>query len=105
MTRLYETLCEACSHYLFPSNDPFGAVGITQTAFYRDVVALQKASNPPSVWTREAIRLITREWPYSLFFEPSLTSVLLEFLNTAPLKEEAINQADRLRRECQLPHA
>jgi hypothetical protein len=35
---LYRRLCKGCGYYIFPSEDPFKAVGITQTEFYDRVV-------------------------------------------------------------------
>ncbi|MCL4514499.1 MAG: hypothetical protein M1379_02700 [Firmicutes bacterium] len=99
MTRLYELLCQACRRYLFSSDDPFRSVGIKQSQFFRDVVALQKRAGMPAEWITSAIKLIAIQGLYSSTLSEDLIDAFLEFLNTAPLKEEAVAQADRLRRK------
>ena len=35
---LYKRLCKGCGYYIFPTEDPFRAVGIAQTVFYEKLV-------------------------------------------------------------------
>ena len=99
MGRLYCLMCEACGVYLFSSDDPFQSVGIDQTEFFRMVVAVKKQAGLPEDWVMEAIRLIIDNDVDNYTLTTELMYTLLEFLNTAPLKEKAVEQCDRLRRE------
>ena len=97
--RLYCLMCEACGVYLFSSDDPFHSVGIEQTEFFRMVVAVKKQAGLPEEWVMEAIRLIIDNDVDNYTLTTELTYTLLEFLNTAPLKEKAVELCERLRRE------
>lgn len=97
--RLYCLMCEACGVYLFSSDDPFQSTGIEQTEFFRMVVAVKKQAGLPEKWIAEAIRLIIDNDVDNYTLTTELMYTLLEFLNTAPLKEKAVEQCDRLRRE------
>ncbi|MEW6424649.1 MAG: hypothetical protein AB1523_07855 [Bacillota bacterium] len=99
LEKLYCLLCEACGVYLFSSDDPFASVGIKQSEFYRQVIAAKKQAFLPGEWVPAAIRLIVENHVDRNTLPTDLMYVLVEFLNTAPLKEQAAEQADRLRRE------
>lgn len=99
LTRLYGLLCRACGEWLFSSTDPFRAVGVAQTEFYADVVALKKRAGRGTEWTAPAVVTLIDNTLDSSTTNSDLIEVLLEFLDTAPLKEEAIAQCDRLLRE------
>lgn len=99
LTRLYELLCRACGEWLFNSTDPFRAIGIAQKEFYADVVALKKRASRGTEWITPAVETLIGNTLDPSTTESDLIEVLLQFLDTAPLKEEAIAQCDRLRRE------
>lgn len=73
------------------------SVGIDQPEFYRKVIAVLSKAKPPEDWIKEAIELIiNHELSYDALYT-HLMDVLLEFLDTAPLKERAIHHSEELR--------
>lgn len=97
LAELYKLICKACGIYLFNTEDPFMSVGIDQPEFYRNVIAVLSKAKPPGDWIKEAIELIiNHELSYDTLYT-HLMDVLLEFLDTAPLKERAIQYSEELR--------
>jgi len=99
LERLYCLICEACGVYLFNTEDPFQSVGIELGEFFRQVVAVKKQAFLPGEWVPAAIRLIVDNDTDRTTLRTGLMYILVEFLNTAPLKELAVEQSDLLRRE------
>lgn len=99
LDKLYIVLCQASQRYLFNTDDPFNSVRIAQPDYFRYVLSLKTSFSPPAVWVREAIRLMLEEGTDPNTSDDDLIQVLLEFLPTPPLKELAVEQCDRLRKE------
>ncbi len=87
---IYNVLCQGCGVYLFSSDDPFASVGIGQPDFFRDVVAVLKKGDASTQWIEKSIRLIIDNGLDRQTVHEDLMLVLIEFLNTPPLKERAI---------------
>ena len=96
LEKLYKMLCYASGHYLFSSVEPFNSIRIPQSDYFRSVVASKAACQQPQVWIRESIELMVKQGTDQETLVDSLIEVLLEFLKTAPLKELAIEQCDRI---------
>lgn len=90
LTAIYNVLCQGCGVYLFSSEDPFASVGIGQQDFYRDVVAVLRKCEATTKWIEKSVRLIIDNDLDRETIHKDLMFVLMEFLNTPPLKEQAI---------------
>jgi len=99
LEKLYAMLCHSSRYYLFSTEDPFNSVYSSQPDYLRYVLAVKVNSRQPQVWVREAIQLVVNEGTDLQTNTDSLTEVLLEFLQTAPLKELAVEQCDQLIKE------
>lgn len=87
---IYNVLCQGCGVYLFSSDDPFASVGIGQPDFFRDVVAVLKKGDTSTHWIDKSIRLIIdNDLDRQTIYE-DLMFVLIDFLNTPPMKERVI---------------
>lgn len=90
LEELYKLFCYAACHYVFTSQEPFHTLKIPQEDFYKRVVLLKKQVEEPGVWIRDSLLLILEnEIDYDTL-KSSLSQVLLDTLNNAPLKEKAI---------------
>ncbi|MCZ0704653.1 hypothetical protein J2T56_003254 [Natronobacillus azotifigens] len=99
MEDLYELFCYASGHYVFASTEPFYTIKISQEDFFDQVVKLKKRIGEPSKWIRESLLLLVENDGDFQTLKRNVSEVLLENLNNAPLKEEAIKIAKDLLKE------
>ncbi len=99
LTKIYSLLCDGCGRYLFTSDAPFRTMGISQEDFYRSVVAAKRKASSSREWVGAAVQLLADENHDYSTTAGSLAHVLLEFLDTPSLKEEALEQCERFRRD------
>ena len=95
LEQLYALLCEATEHILFSTDDPFRSVGIAQERLYSIIVQMIRRDAPPKKWVAKAIALAIEHSPGRGYMHQELSLALLDHLNTAPLKELAIEEAER----------
>ncbi len=105
---LYTLLCDACGEVLFTAYDPFESVGITQTEFYRQVLALHENVVSKRELIAKALTLFTDNDVNRYTLYSDLMRVIIEFLRTPDLKSLAIEHANekrRMRQSSQAPPA
>ncbi|WP_026670889.1 hypothetical protein [Butyrivibrio sp. AE3006] len=94
--RLYKCLCRGCGYYMFPSEDPFNAIGISQQDFYKMVVTRFLASD----YSDEKIKNLIHD-ATSVFLDRNtlhiiLECILVDALPTSDMKYKAIEMAQQL---------
>lgn len=99
LEKMYIMLCHASENYLFNTEEPFNSVRIEQTDYFSKVVALKRNASPSITWVREVIKLLVKTEVDNQTSKESLIEVILEYLNTAPLKERALECCTQLREE------
>jgi hypothetical protein len=99
LQRLYVMLCHSCSEVLFNGYDSFESVGVPQADFFVAVLMGNRKIEQPRMFVRNSILLaLTNSLNrYTLYDE--LLDIILSFLETADLKEMAIEICDNLRDE------
>jgi hypothetical protein len=84
---LYKILCRGNEVYLFPSTEPFRAIGVPQHEFLGHVLLLKAQLSPPDIWIAQALALLGETgWNKECFVE-ELHGALLALFKTAELKE------------------
>lgn len=96
---MYKLLCYASGRYVFTSEEPFYTIKIPQEAFLERVILLKKKMDAPSKWIEESLVLILEEGIDRYTLYSALLETLLETLDNAPLREEAVRIADNLLQE------
>ncbi len=96
LEQLYALLCEAGDYILFSTEDPFRSVGIAQERLYSIIVQMIRRDAPPKKWVAKAIALAIEHSLGRETLHETLWLALLDHLNTAPLKELAIEEAEQL---------
>lgn len=93
---LYNLLCRACQVYLFRSDDPFRAIGISQTEYLRKVLTVKSSWQAKPAFIREAIASIVTRGTDRNTLTTNLMPVLLEFLPLPDNKYEVIAVAQEM---------
>ena len=92
LEELYDVLCTASGQWLFPSEDPFRAVGIPQPDFLAHVLTLRQASEPPGDFVRRGLTLALESELDRHTLHAHLMVALLEHLRTPALRELALEE-------------
>jgi len=92
LEELYGVLCTASTQWLFPSEDPFRAVGISQPDFLVHVLTLRQASEPPGDFVRRGLTLALESELDRATVHADLMVALLEHLKTPALRELALEE-------------
>ena len=90
---LYKRLCRGCGYYLFSSEDPFRALGITQPDFYERVISRSFALGINDVSLKNALKDATTVFLDRETLHEYMESVLVEKLPTSDSKYRAISIA------------
>lgn len=87
---LFEILRRASQVYLFPTTEPFRAIGVPEHEFHQQLCSLKSRTLPPREWLSQALaRLRKRDWHESTSAE--MHAAFLTTLKTTELKEEALD--------------
>ncbi len=96
LTNLYELLCEACTSQYFTAYDPFQSVGVEQTVFYHNVIALLHEEKGKLETVRKSIELIMNNSLNRYTLYSSLMEVLIATYESSDLKYKAIEISEKM---------
>jgi hypothetical protein len=91
---LYQLLCRANQVYLFPSSEPFRAMGVLEHEFFAQLFSLKYQTCAPGVWLAQALEFLKKDgWQSST--SAQMHAAFLSLLKTAELKEAALEAVTR----------
>ncbi|MBE1556396.1 hypothetical protein [Sporosarcina limicola] len=96
LEQLYKLLCYASGHYVFASEEPFYTIKVSQPDFLSHIISLKKHIDEPEKWIRESLLLILINDRDQDVLHSELRVILLDHLNAASLKNEAIHICEEL---------
>ena len=95
LENLYGLLCYACDYITFSAYDPFESVGITQSEFFRTILAVKRRFQGAVAFTEEAVALIVSKSLNRYTLKEELMRVALEFMETPDSIQLAINACEK----------
>jgi hypothetical protein len=98
MKQLYRMLCYSCRYVLFSGNDPFDSVGIRQVDFFHAAITIGRKVEPPRDFIRNSILLAMDNDLNTHTLWEELLDVIVACLETADMKEMAIEVCNELRK-------
>ena len=96
---LYEMLCYSCRYVLFSAYDPFESVGIRQVDFFRVVLDIEKKVEQSRGFVRSSVLMALSNGLNRYTLREELFEIVIACLETADLKEIAIEVCDDLRKD------
>lgn len=82
LEKLYGLLCYACDYTTFTAYDPFESIGITQSEFFRTILAVKRRFQGTKAFSEEAVALIVSKSLNRYTLKEELMRVALEFMET-----------------------
>jgi len=99
LKQLYQMLCYSCRYVLFSASDPFDSVGIRQVDFLQVVLAIGRTIEPAREFVRNSILLALDNDLNTHTLWEDLLDAIVTFLETADMKEMAIEVCNELRKD------
>jgi hypothetical protein len=94
-------LCDAERKYLFVSDEPFQAIGISRAEFLRQIFALRFIVPDKEKVIEESVKLIVDHIDYP---QTEKLTALVDFLKTPDLKEMTITRAKKVAEQLKQKH-
>jgi len=95
LEKLYGVLCYACDYTTFSAYDPFESIGITQSEFFRTILAVKRRFQGAVAFTEEAVALIVSKSLNRYTLKEELMRFALEFMETPDSIQLAIDACER----------
>lgn len=99
LKQLYQMLCYSCRYVLFSGSDPFDSVGIRQVDFFQAALAIGRKVEPIREFVRNSILLALDNDLNTHTLWEDLLDVIVACLETADMKEMAIDVCNELRKD------